>query len=134
MPNLSNTVKKESETIKVYHPDNTINFYYDMTAPIQFTLSYCSGLSVYDYFNIMTISPNENFFYSTPIVENFHKFNTRSPHQHSFFELLIVLEGTIIQKIEDKDYLYPAGSCCLINQNILHVEKFTEEAKILFIG
>lgn len=134
MPSHPVHAKKESNTLKVYHPGDTINFYYDMSAPIQFTLSYCSGLSEDDYFNIMTVSPGENFFYSTPIVADFHKFNTRSPHQHSFFELLIVLEGTVTQKLEDKEYLYPAGSCCLINQNVLHVEKFTGEAKVLFIG
>ena len=134
MPSHPVHTKKESNTLKVYHPGDTINFYYDMSAPIQFTLSYCSGMSDDDYFNIMTVSPGENFFYSTPIVEDFHKFNTRSPHQHSFFELLIVLEGTVTQKLEDKEYLYPAGSCCLINQNVLHVEKFTGEAKVLFIG
>lgn len=126
--------QKESNTLKVYHTQSTISSFYDMSAPIQFTLSYCSGLSAQDFFNIMTISPIDQFLYSTPIVEDFHKFNARIPHQHSFFELLIVLEGNITQKIEGKEYLYPAGSCCLINQNVIHVEKFTGEAKVLFLG
>ena len=39
-----------------------------------------------------------------------------------------------MQKLEDKKYLYPAGSCCLINQNILHIEKYIGEAQLLFIG
>lgn len=30
--------------------------------------------------------------------------------------------------------MYPAGSCCLINRNLAHAEKFTEETKLLFIG
>ena len=47
---------------------------------------------------------------------------------------MIVLEGGITQRIEDKEYFYPAGTCCLINQNVLHVEKYTGEAKILFLG
>ena len=134
MQNLSLSSNKESNTLKVHNAQSTINSFYDMTAPIQFTLSYCSGLCEGDFFNIMTISPHDKFFYNTPIDEKFHKFNARVPHQHSFFELLIVLEGSITQKLEGKDYLYPAGACCLINQNIVHIEKFTGEAKILFIG
>lgn len=126
--------QKESNTLKVYHTQSTISSFYDMSAPIQFTLSYCSGLSDKDFFNIMTISPIDQFLYSTPIVDDFHKFNARIPHQHSFFELLLVLEGSITQKIEGKEYLYPAGSCCLINQNVVHVEKFTGKAKVLFLG
>lgn len=124
----------QNKILKVYNSKSTVNSYYDMSAPIQFTLSYCSGLSSEDYFNIMTISPEDKFFHTSPIVSSFHTFNARPPHYHSFFELLIVLEGSIIQRIEDKDYVYPAGTCCLINQNVIHVEKFTGEAKILFIG
>ena len=95
--------QKESNTLKVYYTQSTISSFYDMSAPIQLTLSYCSGLSDQDFFNIMTISPMDQFLYSTPIVEDFHKFNARIPHQHSFFELLIVLEGNITQKIEGKE-------------------------------
>ena len=60
MPSHPVHTKKESNTLKVYHPGDTINFYYDMSAPIQFTLSYCSGMSDDDYFNIMTVSPGED--------------------------------------------------------------------------
>ena len=37
--------QKESNTLKVYHTQSTISSFYDMSAPIQLTLSYCSGLS-----------------------------------------------------------------------------------------
>ena len=53
--------QKESNTLKVYHTQSTISSFYDMSAPIQFTLSYCSGLSDKDFFNIMTISPIDQF-------------------------------------------------------------------------
>ena len=42
--------QKESNTLKVYHTQSTISSFYDMSAPIQFTLSYCSGLSDKDFF------------------------------------------------------------------------------------
>ena len=119
-----------SNILKVYNAKSTINSYYDMSAPIQFTLSYCSGLTDEDFFNIMTISPRANYFHTSPVASLFHTFNSRPPHYHSFFELVIVLEGSISQRIEDKEYIYPAGTCCLINQNVLHVEKYTGEHKL----
>ncbi len=131
--NAANT-NNTGNILKVYNEKSAINSYYDMSAPLQFTLSYCSGLTSEDYFNIMMISPRANYFHTSAIESVFHTFNARSPHYHSFFELVIVLEGSITQRIEDKDYIYPAGTCCLINQNVLHVEKYTGEAKILFLG
>ena len=80
------------------------------------------------------MSPDKDYFYASRIDLDFHKSNARPLHQHSFFELLIVLKGSIMQKLEDKKYLYPAGACCLVNQNIFYIEKYIGEAQLLFIG
>lgn len=56
------------------------------------------------------------------------------PHRHDYFEFLLVLKGKVIQRIEDKEYLYTAGSCCLINRNIVHVERYIGECTILFLA
>ncbi|MCD8067593.1 MAG: hypothetical protein LUE87_01620, partial [Lachnospiraceae bacterium] len=37
-------------------------------------------------------------------------------HQHNCFEFTYVLQGNVYRIIEGKRYLYPAGSCCLINR------------------
>ena len=125
---------KESNILEIHDVNSAVNSYYDMSDPVQFTLTYCSGLSDEDYYNVMTISPNKDYFYSSYIVSDFHKFNSRPMHQHAFFELVVVLEGSITQRLENKDYLYPAGTCCLINQNVFHVEKYIGKARLLFIG
>ncbi len=125
---------KESNILQIHHPDSIINAYYDMSAPIQFTFTYCSGLGKEDFYNVVSVSPDKDYFYASRIVSDFHKFNARPLHQHSFFELLIVLKGSIMQKLEDKEYLYPAGTCCLINQNVFHIEKYIGESQLLFIG
>ncbi len=123
-----------SNTLHIHNSGSEISAYYDMSAPVQLTLNYCSGLTEKDFFNVLMVSPDENYLYTTSISSEFYKFNARPPHQHSFFELVIVLEGSITQKIEDKEYLYPEGTCCLINQNVIHIERFTGEAKVLFVG
>lgn len=125
---------KESNILEIHDVNSTVNSYFDMSAPIQFTLSYCSGLSNEDYYNVLTVSPNKDYFYSAYIDSDFQKYNSRALHQHAFFELVLVLEGSITQRLENKDYLYPAGTCCLINQNVFHVEKYIGKARILFIG
>lgn len=125
---------KENSILQIHHPDSIINSYYDMSAPIQFTFSYCSGLCAEDYYNVVSVSPGEDYFYTSRIVSSFHKFNARPLHRHSFFELIIVLKGSIMQKLEDRQYLYPEGTCCLINQNVFHIERYIGEAQVLFIG
>lgn len=125
---------KESNILEIHHSNSIISSYYDMSAPIQFTMTYCSGMTELDYYNVMSVSPNKDYFFSSLINPEFHDFNSRPLHQHAFFELLLVLEGSISQKLEDKEYLYPSGTCCLINQNVFHIEKYIGEAKLFFIG
>lgn len=125
---------KESNILEIYGLNSEIDSYYDMSAPLQFTLTYCSGLSDKDYYNIISVAPDRDYFFSSYIVPDFHAFNARAPHRHSFFEFLIVLEGSIVQVLENKEYLYPVGTCCLLNQNVFHVERYIGEAKLFFIG
>ena len=120
--------------LEVHNYNSSVNSYYGILAPIQLTLEYCRGLSSEDFSNILMVSPTETYCTTMEIDETFEAFNARTPHQHDYFELLIVLEGEVIQKIEDKEYIYRAGTCCLINRNIIHAEKFIGEAKLLFIG
>lgn len=122
------------EKILEVHNYNSAGTWYDILVPLQLTLEYCRGVTPEDFYSILMVSPRETYFHTAPIDIHFHKFNTRAPHQHNYFELLIVLEGEVIQKIEDKEYIYHAGTCCLINRNIVHMEKFVGEAKLLFIG
>lgn len=125
--------EKKSTILEIYHSKSMIHSYYDMSEAIQFTFCYCSGLSAEDYYNVFSVSPNKDYFFTSPINSNFQEYNARSSHQHAFFEFLIVLEGSIMQRLEEKEYLYPAGTCCLINQNIFHTEKYIGQTKILFI-
>lgn len=124
----------KNPVIKVHNYGSSVSSYYDILAPVQITLEYCRGLHPDDFYSILMVSPFDTFFHSASIDDFFSKFNSHSQHQHNFFELLIVLEGEAIQRIENEDYLYPAGTCCLINRNIIHKERFKGEAKILFLG
>lgn len=107
---------------------------YKILAPLQMTVESCSGLGKGDHYSIMLVSTLDHWLRNEGMDIWFQNFNARTSHRHDYFELLIVLEGEITQRIEGKDYVYRAGTCCLINRNILHIEKFTGPAKICFIG
>lgn len=55
------------------------------------------------------------------------------PHRHDYFELIIVLSGSVIQHIEDKQKKYTAGTCCILNKNVTHHEEYNTDADILFL-
>lgn len=96
--------------------------------------SSAAALLAQDYLNTFTLSGNDSYFsHETMLLHNYH-FTKHAPHFHDHFEIMLVLEGTVLQRIEDKDYLYNTGSCCLINHSLCHIETFNSSSKILFIG
>lgn len=107
---------------------------YRIMAPLQITVEYCSGMTEDDYYNILMFSPRQCWFRGNRNDALFHNLSAREPHKHDYFELLLVLQGEMIQQIEGQDYLYRAGTCCLINRSILHTERFIGQTKVCFIG
>ncbi len=114
--------------------NSELNSYYQILAPLQFTLESCSGTGKSDYANFIMTSPAESYYYHFQNGEEIHRFNNRVPHFHDYYELLIVLDGEIQQQIEDSTIVFRSGSCCLMNRNIVHKEIFNSNATILFIG
>lgn len=62
------------------------------------------------------------------IAENYDQL-----HQNTSFELLYVLSGSIINKIEDKEYVYHAGQACLFNRRIAHSDVI-KNGHVLFLN
>ena len=114
----------------IYNSGSEHGAYFHIQSPFQLTLEYCSGTAPTDYLTYLSITPTKSDFIVLPCTS---QYINRSFHQHDFYDLVIVLEGAISQKIDEKEYVYPAGSCCFINRNIRHTEKFTEKAQILFL-
>lgn len=109
--------------------------HYSIRAPFYLSIAYNrNGLpnNIDSYFSI---SPCGKPFYQNNLVPSPDTATGNSPlHRHDYFEFLIVLKGEIIQRIEDKEYLYTAGSCCLINRNIIHTERYIGKCTVLFLA
>ncbi|MBD5453740.1 MAG: AraC family transcriptional regulator [Lachnospiraceae bacterium] len=121
-------------SIKVQNGESDFSRFYRMNVPFQLTLEYCNGSKPEDYVNIVTMSSTKAVLYQESLAGKNDPYKKNAPHLHDFFEFVIVLEGNIVQKIEGKEYLYTAGSCCLINRSLRHMEHYTSKCRVLYIG
>ena len=120
-------------SIEIDNVDSKISLFFRLPALFQLTYEFCSGIHDDDYLNILVLSENEITYMQESMKMHNVLFNSRAAHFHDHYEFLLVLEGTLIHQIEGKNHLYPAGSCCLINRNILHKENFKTSSKICFL-
>ncbi len=58
----------------------------------------------------------------------------RPLHQHDFFEFMFVQQGEVIFKIENTERIYPAGTGCIVNCNLRHLEKMSSDFRIFFLN
>lgn len=128
-------LSSQNSSINVHNTESFINRLYHMDVPFQLTMECCSGSNLEDYINIVTLSSERAILYQESAgIKNNYAQAKDVLHFHDYFEFVIVLEGSIIQKIEEKEYLYPAGTCCLLNRSLCHLEHYHSKSKVLFIG
>lgn len=77
------------------------------------------------------LSPDQ-ILYSSSSAAEVEPFLSGGLHQHDFYELLFVVEGSLYQNIENKRHLYIPGSCCLLNKNVRHKEEYSSDFRIIF--
>ena len=120
--------------LEVENQGSQLSTFYKIMSPVQITLESCTGLGEIDQYSIQMFSPNGCWLHENSMDALFRALSSRPLHRHDYFELMLVLEGEVIQQIEEKEYPYRAGTCCLVNRSILHNERFTGPAKLCFIG
>lgn len=133
-PVFTPTSDESKSSMKIYNENSHSGAYYLMNVPFQITLEYCSGITDSDYFNFFIASPGNSYSDTQSTQKCLPYYSSRPLHQHDFYELMFVIKGEIIQRIEEKEFFYPAGSCCLINRNLRHAEKFIGTAQIFFLN
>lgn len=122
-----------SNSIRIERNENK-NSIYQIKTPFQITFMSSNGSSAQDFLSITTLSGSHSCHYQQKLSDHHAQYSNRELHIHDYFELLVVLEGTVHQMIEDKEYLYTPGSCCLINRSLYHLEDYSGPARVLFIG
>ena len=110
---------------------NAVGNYYQLQTPfaLQFSTYHPDDPTQRLLFTFM--SPDK-IIYSSSSAEEIEPNLSGGLHQHNFFELLFVVEGTVYQNIENRRHIYTPGSCCLLNKNVRHKEEYSTDFRVIF--
>lgn len=124
----------DSPIIQVHNYDSSFDRLYTLTSSFELTYECCSGLGADDHFTLSMFSPTECMTRSCPSRQFIDNYFSGAMHYHDFYELMMVIDGEIIHQINDAEYIYTSGTCCLINRGVSHTERFTGETKVMFLA
>lgn len=95
----------------------------ESTVPIQMVLiSYNIGSAL--PYHMSFFSP-QNYSYVEMDHEGFSRIiSVTELHSHNTYELCLIRDGSLYQRIEAERHLYPEGSCFLLNRNVMHNEEY----------
>ena len=82
---------------------------------------------------ILFLSPEDVGYVCMNREESEQLLWNKKMHRHNFYELMYVADGKVYQNIENTRHLYPAGSCCLMNMNIRHLEEYEAYCRVIFL-
>ena len=84
------------------------------------------------YFTMTSLSP-DNIIYTVMEKNDVGLRLTPQPHQSDYYEIMVVLDGSIYQTIENQRHIYSTGSCSLLNPNVRHSLEFTTPFQIALL-
>ena len=95
----------------------------ESTVPVQLVLiTYEAGTEI--PYRLSFFSPG-SYTYIEMDAEAYSTIITRTElHTHNTYELSLVRDGTLSQRIEAERHIYPKGSCFLLNRNVRHNEEY----------
>lgn len=115
-----------------YHGDTFATTYME-TSPFSVMVSSFSDLTPSSACVNTYVSPTGSIYSSTPLEDILPILSKQKPHKHDFFELMFVLDGEIYVSIENHRHLYPKGSGCILNRQVMHYEEWQGQHRILFL-
>lgn len=123
-----------SRLFEIHNANSTFNQYYHMSAPFSAVVeTYRSDLPQ-SYFKMAYFSPEDISHVLIDEEDLLSSMKRRPLHQHDFFEFMFVLQGEATVKIENTERIYPAGTGCIVNCNLRHVELLSNDFRIFFLN
>lgn len=122
--------KSMNNVLNIRNSGSSFCQFYELNSMFMFVLEEFNCTD--DYVNYSIIAPNY-FFRDEEVLTSSFFSKTRAHHQHDFFEIMFVLKGSVVQKIEGQEYIYHKGQCCLLNHHVRHVEAPTEDTELFFL-
>lgn len=123
-----------SKFFKVHNVHSNFNQYYHMDDPFSVVLEIYRTDLEQSYFKIANFFPHD---FSQVLIDDkeiLSAMSKRPLHQHDFFEFMFVQQGEVVFKIENTERIYPAGTGCIVNCNLRHLEKISNDFRIFFLN
>ena len=103
---------------------------YNLNGPFLFTFEKC----MYPSQKLQHAMVAPGFFqHNHWSLKNVYYPDLRPLHRHDAIEVIFVMQGEMIQYIENFQQIYTAGECCILNKNIRHVESFSSDFEAYFL-
>lgn len=108
-----------------------INAYYRLQSPFSLQFITYHPENEEQHLLFTSMSP-DSIIYSSSSAAEVKQHLSGKLHQHDYYELLFVVDGTLYQNIENRRHLYIPGSCCLLNKNVRHTEEYSTDFRVIF--
>lgn len=132
--NVTTIEELRSEFFEIHNASSRFNQYYHMSAPFSAVIETFRSDLAKTYFKIINFSPDNFSQHLIDSEEILSAMKNRPLHQHDFFEFMFVQQGEAVVKIENAERVYPAGSGCIVNCNLRHIEKLSNDFRIFFLN
>ena len=124
----------KSNYFEIQNIDSHFNQYYHLTSLYSAVIeTYRSDLEK-PYFKISYFSPEQSTYSLIDDEKLLDQMAHRPLHQHDFFELMFVLQGEAVVKIENTERVYPSGTGCIVNCNLRHIELLSNDFLVFFLN
>ena len=115
-----------------YQSNNTSNNF-RIKYPLQMVFESMKSDLSDGYYNLTYINTRHSMYSSMTVAEATVALSSLEAHKHDFIEFMYVIDGEIYINIENSRHLYTKGSCYIINRNVMHMEEYASDNRIVFL-
>lgn len=126
---LEALLKDAPSNLVIRNLDSNILQLYELNTPFMILLETCHEKK--DFISMYQITHESCFSSHFTFTENRNLLN-RPLHQHTCFEIMYVLSGSVTNHVENQTFTYGPGQCCVMNKNIKHCEDFAGDFQVVF--
>lgn len=126
---LEALLKDAPSNLVIRNPDSNILQLYELHTPFMILLETCHEQK--DFISMYQITHESCFSSHFTFTGNRNLLN-RPLHQHTCFEIMYVLSGSVTNHVENQTFTYGPGQCCVMNKNIKHCEDFAGDFQVVF--
>ena len=106
---------------------------YSMASPFELLQINTMGVNESGLFSIFQNSISRTYYGCYNIDDIGIGYIPALLHSHDYYEFLFVVEGEMYQNIENHRHYYPAGGCCLVAPDTMHMEEYSTESRVIFL-